>query len=812
MRALLLTSSACLFAAPMPALAQTPTQPPSETAESVAPDGSARDVVIVTAQRREEDLQKVAVAVDVLQGFELSSKGLTDLDGLGNLSPALTIQDTTSGNIIFLRGVGNFTLTANSDPAISFNYDGIYVGRPAATHGVFYDLDRVEVLKGPQGILYGRNATGGAINVIPTRPDLRGFSGNFTGSLGNYGIVQGQGAVNIPVTDNSALRIAGSYSKRDGYLEDGTDNDDTKALRVQYLAELTDDLTVRFAGDIAKIEGAGDNVSYSGLYRINLGTGRYEFTPSGLPLSEGMFTDRAQAYRRTLPAASSNTAGINSAGRNMDNLAPYPELDNVFWGLNAEVTYDSPIGTVSFIPAYRKARLDQTVVSGAFMTDTESTFVDASAELRLNGDRIGMIDYTTGVYWYWGDTGAGPNSDGSVNNASSLIIFPARDGTGLTTRSLAAFGSVTAHLTDRLRLTGGLRFTFDDKSTKGGPTLQFLIQCVNPAAGCPNAPLFTTVERPEDLPFTVPGPGGAPIPRNGALYVRATSSTAPNQQSTDRTTYRAAIEYDVAPDSMAYASYETGYRAGGFNSAVGFETYAPEYIYAYTAGMKNRLFDDRLLLNLELFHWEYTNQQVSAPALDLAGRVTNFTQNIGESTINGIDIQAVADVTDATTLNLDLQYLDAQNDSFTYFHANRAAGQPGPLTGCSSTLTSNPVLYRVDCSDKPGYNSPEWSINFGVQHRIELADGEIILGADTAYKSSRYIGFGYLPEQHLGADWVSNANISYVPNDNWRVTAFVRNIEDNRIPNFATINPVNNALVLGTSAPRTYGVTLSTEF
>ena len=230
--------------------------------------------------------------------------------------------------------------------------------------------------------------------------------------------------------------------------------------------------------------------------------------------------------------------------------------------------------------------------------------------------------------------------------------------------------------------------------------------------------------------------------------------------------------------------------------------------------MKNRLFDNRLLLNLEAFHWEYTNQQVTHAGLDLAGRVTSLTQNIGASTINGLDVQALADVTNSTTLNLEVQYLDAQNDRYTYSHANRAAGQPGPLSGCSSALSSNPLVYRVDCSDKPGYNAPEWSVIFGVQQRLQWGENQILLGADAAYKSSRYIGFQYLPEQILDADWVSNANITFVPggDKNWRIMAYVRNIGDNLIPNFAAVNPMNNELVMGTSAPQTYGATLSTDF
>jgi iron complex outermembrane receptor protein len=126
--------------------------------------------VIVTAQRREESLQRAAIAVAVVQGSDLLAAGISGPGQLGRLVPAVTIEPASTGNIMFLRGVGNFTVVPTSDPAIAFNYDGVYVGRPTSTTGSFFDLQRIEVLKGPQGTLYGRNATGGALNVVPARP------------------------------------------------------------------------------------------------------------------------------------------------------------------------------------------------------------------------------------------------------------------------------------------------------------------------------------------------------------------------------------------------------------------------------------------------------------------------------------------------------------------------------------------------------------------------------------------------------------------------------------------------------------------
>ena len=186
-------------------------------------------------------------------------------EDLSRLVPALNASSAGGSNtVFFLRGVGNFSVNAYSDSAIAFNYDGVYIARPSSSSGVFYDLQRVEVLKGPQGTLYGRNATGGAINVIPNRPELGRSGGEFTASYGNYNAVNAQGAVNLAFGDNFALRASGTVVRHDPYASDGYDNQREYAGRLQALIELTPDLTVRFAADYAHQGGRGTAGYYLG--------------------------------------------------------------------------------------------------------------------------------------------------------------------------------------------------------------------------------------------------------------------------------------------------------------------------------------------------------------------------------------------------------------------------------------------------------------------------------------------------------------------------------------------------------------------
>lgn len=177
------------------------------TPETPAPVAGQLGDIIVTAQRREESSQRAAVAIDVVSGADLVSSGTTNAALLTRIAPSLVVEQTSNGNVIFLRGVGNFSVVPTSDPAVAFNIDNVYIGRPTSTTGSFYDLARIEVLKGPQGTLYGRNATGGAVNIIPEHPHPGENSGYATASYGNYNAFTGEGAINLALGENGAARL-----------------------------------------------------------------------------------------------------------------------------------------------------------------------------------------------------------------------------------------------------------------------------------------------------------------------------------------------------------------------------------------------------------------------------------------------------------------------------------------------------------------------------------------------------------------------------------------------------------------------------
>lgn len=329
------------------------------------------------------------------------------------------------------------------------------------------------------------------------------------------------------------------------------------------------------------------------------------------------------------------------------------------------------------------------------------------------------------------------------------------------------------------------------------------------APSCPNAPLLTYTETLEEQP-RIPAAGGA-IPLGGGAVLTRTDTV--NQLSIRRgeVTYRGAVEFDVGARSLLFASVETGYRSGGFNIAQGRGPYDPEYITAYTIGSKNRFFDNRVQLNLEGFLWKYRDQQLSYIGLDSTLRPANVTDNIGRSTIKGIEGELQVLATPSTLLNANVQYLDAKYDSFQY-QQPVAAGRPN--TSCSITVdATNAALYDVDCSGFPAFNAPKWTMNLGAQQTVRLSDYHLVLAVDTQYRSSRYIYFQYQPSQFVGGDWRTNAQISFGPEDDrWSIAAFVRNIENNRTLLFAPQHPSLPTVTAQVSAPRTYGVRFGFKF
>ncbi len=744
--------------------------------------------VMVTAQRRQESVQDAAIAVDVVTAETIVRNGITSTEDLSRYSPGLTVTNGGGASSqLYMRGVGNRTTSAYIDPAIVVSYDGVPMGRASgAATAAYFDLDRVEILKGPQGTLYGRNATGGAINIEPVDPRIDENGGYFSASVGNYGLMHAQGAVNAAVGDQSALRISANFIQRDGYNRDGTNDADSSGLRIQYLTQPNEDLDIKIGFDYSDQGGFSVGTSYLGTYAPTGQLGSYTWIPSGLDPNEGMNTDAGNAYRGTLLGA----PGFGFLEPIQDDW----RADNGFTGFNAEINYEIGVGTLTVIPAWRKVRQDTlfgmpAFNSGWFKEEDEQT----SIEVRLAKDQGEFLDYIVGAF-YFEETIEGNNT------FNQEFVLPTQD-FRQDADSLAVFAHLTWSISDTVRFVTGTRYTADSKTWDGGndtfvvfcggvpptpPPESFAIGCAAPG----NLPHFPTFDEGDGAAawlisggWVPPDADWAPAPfeplLNGVGAVARFPNTFKDSYTDSDTTYRLALEWNVGEDSMMYVSYETGYRSGGFQLSPSAPQYAPEYIDALTFGSKNRFADGRLQLNFELFHWQYEDQQISYFTVDpTTAALENLTDNVGDATNQGFDVDLQWQARDYSLISLKTQYLDASYDELIFLAPPPRDNINCPNRIAGATNTGAPIL-EFDCSGQTAVFSPEWVVFFGIEQTFPLGSLDLVGTLTSRYMDEQVGGFWNLEGEKIDSQVITDLDITLRPSGgNWSISAFVHNLED----------------------------------
>ena len=806
MKHIVLASVSILAMAAVPAAAQTSPANPAPAAD----EQRGLEEIVVTAQRVSESAQKAPVAIAVVKPAELITQNVTRAEDLSRVVPALVATASGGPNTtFFLRGVGNTTNNSYSDPAISFNYDGVYIGRPNSTQGFFYDLQRVEVLKGPQGTLYGRNATGGAINVIPARPKLGETGGQFQASYGNYDAIQLQGALNVPIGTQGALRVAGALNKRDGYLSDGTSDQDQYSLRAQLLVELTPNLTTRIGADMSHTGGVGPGSFIYGTYAFSAPVNGYVFTPTTtLGPEVGVHDPRTEAFVQT--------RFINQVGRTSEAVGSYPSSDNTVWGVTNETNLDIGPGTLTVQSAYRESSINSLSTTSNFrgFRQVESNN-QATVEARYAG-KIGTVaDFLVGAFLFDENI----DSKAVINQITLSPIQNYLTGTN----SKAVFGRLAIRPVDTLTLTVAGRYT-DDLKRMNGLSDVFTLNCGNPFAPpqdlCPTTPLMPLVSSAAEiiafytnLGIPVGAPGVPPPAILNTPRVLRTQIAINSSLETKKFTYRVAADWQVTPSNLLYASFETGFHGGGFNFGRGLETYNPEFIEAYTIGSKNRFFNNRLQINAEAFYWKYRDQQISQFGADFSTPPISvfYTSNIGRSTIKGFDVDFDLLATPTTRISGSVQYLDTTYTSYTVYSGTNAI----PNFACPFTTTTfrGAAAYAIDCSGKPALYAPKWSFNLGIEQTIQLNGFKFVAQGGTRYRGDFFAATSYQPWVVSPAGFQSNAALTLSPDsESWSLTAFVNNIENTRRISQSNVNGTLFTQSAIATAPRTYGLRVGAKF
>lgn len=720
--------------------------------------------IVITAQRRTEDAQKTSLSIQVLSGAALERAGTTDLVGLTTQVPGLQVAPVGSTLSIFFRGVGGYVSNPLGDSAVATSVDGVYVGTSSAIGSNFFDLARVELLKGPQGTLYGRNASGGALNVITQGPVLDKVDGYVEVEGGNYNLARITGAVNIPMGQTFAVRGAFQVIDHSGYLDTNENDQKDRAARIRTLWEPNDDLTLAVNADYAHSGGRGNG-------------------QVGYPLFDPRhpWNDIADARGNAiLQGLSPVQVPVNGT----DN-----RQDNDFANFSAQLDYKLGWATLTLLPAYRHSSEDFLQEDG-LIYGQNNRVKQKSFEARL-GDSGNRVKWVVGGYYYSQDQDVYATADASPVVLSNDPVYNTTD------KAPAGFGEVTFSVTDSLRLIGGARYTKETKSISGELIDYSLV--TNPPGGGP-------------IPNRYGGPGGheqEPIGGDKAFSA---------------TTWKVGTEYDLTPQNLLFATVSTGFKSGGFyaaspgpNPAAPENSYEPEKLKAYTIGSRNRFLDDRLQVNAEAFYWDYKNKQESTIGFTAGGGLALEIFNAANATLKGLSLDIKAKPSSLDTVSLFAEYNDATYGSFVYKEPD-AFFSPGGV-GCKfEALPAAPGALgftQVNCSGFPLIHAPRWTGSTSYEHRFPVPGGSSLSAQIDAQVSSPYfLAPDYTPQSKAAGYVEGNASLSYIPPvGSWSVTAWVRNFTDRPVYTGGNEAPLEPPLHFsGINPPRTFGLRAKYSF
>lgn len=679
--------------------------------------------VSVTAQRAPSLESKTPVAMTTLSAAELTEAGIDNPGAIGARLPNVELDNATDGLRITIRGVSNADTTEKGDPSAAFLLDGIYIARPQIQNLSFYDLERVEVLRGPQGTLYGRNTTAGVINVISKAP-INKFEAWIASEIGNYNSRKASAMVNLPVNDMLSLRAAVSVNQHDSYLTNGQhtshtlgkDRDDLSA-RLSAKLKITRDATLLLRYDHSKVDDNNDSFVpdtnfYSGVAN---GQPRWYGSSTGAQLNNGFVPQNAvpeQGYT-------------------------HKTTD----GVSADLTWDLGAATLYYLGAHRSYshdalanfyyRVAPTLALGV-RENFSGDYAQNSHELRLATNGDGPLSAQAGLYYFREQS----SQTYTFRDLAPLGLPPYylfQNGPTIAS-SKAVFGQATYHVTDKLRATAGARYTEDHKSRVGATNFQ-----------------------------------------QGAVFNPATDFALLNAASmnTHQTTWRLGADYDLASSTLLYGAIATGYKAGGFNDGClagssqlglscpaalavpkGTLLYQPETVRSYEAGVKTRFWDQRASLNLSAFRYDYNNLQLSGVAI-VAGAPRFVTANAGEASVKGLEAEGQVAVTPQDRIRYALALLDAHY-----------------------------VRYRPDgvhdWAGNPLDRSPPHTLTLAYEHSIQVAAGELLAGLQARRSASSMIAVpSQLLQYRIPAYTESDATLHYRPSRSaWSILARVKNIEN----------------------------------
>ncbi len=770
---------------------------PAEVATASAGDNIERQDglpdVIVTARRRAEDAQAVPGSLSVAGGALLDRSYTVNTQQLTTLVPSLNYSSANPRNTAFtIRGLGSSVVAVSQsndglEPGVGFYVDQVYHARPATAAFDFTDIEQIEVLRGPQGTLFGKNTTAGAINVTSRLPTFTPEM-NVEISGGDDNFVQAKASASAPLTDTLAFRLSGLVTRRDGTLTNSVTGEryneiQNEALKGQLLFRPSDAFQTRLIVDFTDFAsncctqvflrvGASQRTAARQYPALAAGLG---YAPASTDPYDRVTNIDAPIGVDTDEGGASTITDWNVGPVTITNVAAWR-----FWDWDAANDRDYtgiPIQLVQHIPS----RQDQFSEELRFASngDRRLSYVGGFYFFRqkITGNPISIYG-PAATYWLLGSTS--PNTAGQpVANPTypaNLLDGYGTDGrTNFRTNSYALFGEANVRIVPRLTLTGGLRYTREDK------------------AGFYTTEVF----------------GGA-APANAAQANAKLSIIRPQTYAADNhegnLSGRANLSYQATPGILVYAAYARGYKSGGINMS-GLPLDAnnnpvaitavvrPELHTNYEAGLKTRLFDRRLIFDIDGFYTRVRDFQATIVDSSQTVALRGYLANIPRVSVRGVEVDATALVTTGLSLRAGLAYADGRYDDYP-------AG-PCPLEAQTAATTA--------CNLTGGKlaSLPRWSETLGADYEHGVGRVTAFIHADSNWRTS-YNGDPTLSRYtYVDGYNLTNASAGVRLHNGLEVAAFVRNILNADYILNVTVQAGNSGLIVGTPGdPRTYGLTL----
>ena len=708
---------------------------PAARAQQTGTTAGGLEEIIVTAQKREQNLQEVPVAVSVLGGDLIDRSAAYNIEGLNALVPSLNFRKggTTINSTLFLRGVGTVNFSLAAEPSVSTVLDGVVLARAGEAFADLNDIERIEVLRGPQGTLFGKNASAGVVNIVSRMPtDEFGATADvsfFEGS--EYKI---RGTLNVPISESVSTRVTAFVGEYDGNIRnlfDGQDINgyDRKGVRGIALIEPSDDLRITLIGDWRQ---ADDDCC-----------------------GEVIATAPNNAAHRSL------LSGVNFAGDETREVRHnlVTRTEETAWGLSGQVDWDVGEHTLTSITAYRVWDAGE-IREGDWLDRTAAYVGNAYAQLHDNGPQTGntfsqefrlasptgqFLDYVVGLFYFDASTDRSFTRDTIVCASTTLPpdatgLAPCAPGSSTFTNprssakfgsdslNMSAFGEGTINFSDAWRAILGLRYTDDELSYYH-----------------------------DRVPSPIPGPG-----------VRTDTSGYEDKVTDNAFSGRAALQWDISGDLMSYVSYSRGYKGPAFNvffnmNPSSLNPLESETADAYEAGLKATLFGGSTILNFALFYANYDNFQ--ANSFDtLNGVVITRLTNAGEISTKGIELDFLSRPIEGLSLSGGIAYTDAQIESFN--------------------VPPNSPPSATDRSGERLPFAPEWKGSLNADYQWNLTSSlDMFLNGTISYTSSQYTDLpgtpGPNPLVEVDAYTLVDAAVGVAATTGaWRVALLGKNLTD----------------------------------